>query len=95
MAHGVTRSEIRKVKSIVSLIGKQNLSTLVNTDYQYIRGRHVYVTKTDDNELALSIWDEPKDEKTSHCLFADRISIAALMAAVDYWRLRYPATTQY
>lgn len=53
---------------------------------------YIYVAKSGENQLALSIWDAPRKEKTSHCLFADRISISAYMAAVDYWRPRYQAT---
>ncbi|MDH2901778.1 MAG: hypothetical protein PXY39_12490 [archaeon] len=95
MAPSVTRGELRKVKSIVSLIGEENLGALPNSTYQHARGLHVYVTKTEEHELSLSIWDQPKEEQTSHCLFADRISMSAFMAAVDYWKPRYPRTESY
>jgi hypothetical protein len=90
LSPGVTRSELRKVRSIVSLIGAENLLKLSNASYQCLRGFHIYVAKSGENQLALSIWDAPREETTSHCLFADRISISAYMAAVDYWRPRVP-----
>jgi hypothetical protein len=96
LAPGVTRGELRKVKSIVSLIGEENLEALPNTNYQCRRGRHIYVAKAeDDKALSVSIWDEPKEKKTSRCLFADRISLSAFMAAVDYWKPRYPRAENY
>ncbi|HZW57320.1 MAG TPA: hypothetical protein VFF30_13610 [Nitrososphaerales archaeon] len=90
MAQGVTRSELRKVRAIVTLIGEKNLQSLTTSEYLCLNGLHVYSVKNDDNELMLSIWNEPKEKKTSRCLFADRISISAFMAAVAYWRPRYP-----
>ena len=90
MAPGVTRSELRKIRAIVSLIGEENLQSLTSSDYQCIRGLHVYSMKNEDNELALSVWNEPKEKSTSRCLFADRISVSAFVAAVAYWRPKYP-----
>jgi hypothetical protein len=83
---------LRKVRSIVSLIGQENLLKLTDASYQTVRGLHVYVAKNDeDKELALSIWDSPKEKQSSRCLFADRISKSAFTAALEYWRPRYSA----
>ena|GEM_PF-1598647 len=90
LAPGVTRSELRKVRAIVTLIGEENLSSLTSREYQCINGLHIYSVKNEDNELALSIWNEPKENESSRCLFADRININAFIAAVAYWRPRYP-----
>lgn len=90
MAPGVTRSELRKVRAIVSLIGEENLQSLMTKEYQRIKDLHVYSTKNADNELSLSIWNEPKEKVSSRCLFADRISMSAFVAAVAYWRPKYP-----
>ncbi|MHB8701968.1 MAG: hypothetical protein ACYC7D_13260 [Nitrososphaerales archaeon] len=90
MAPGVTRSELRKVRAIVTLIGEENLESLTIREYQCLNGLHVYSVKNEDNELSLSIWNEPKEKTSSRCLFADRISVNAFVAAVAYWRPRYP-----
>ncbi len=90
MTQGVTRSELRKVKTIVNLIGEDNLLSLPNNQYQCLKGYHVYATKNESNELTLSIWSHPKENTSSRCLFADRISIPAYMAAADYWKPKYP-----
>ncbi|MHB1907856.1 MAG: hypothetical protein ACYCQJ_03165 [Nitrososphaerales archaeon] len=95
MAHGVTRSELRKVRSIVTLIGEENLAMLTRTDYQCVRGLHVYSSKNENGELALSVWDQPKEKESSRCLFADMISVSSFLAAVDYWRPRYPTAQSY
>jgi hypothetical protein len=93
MAQGVTRSELRKVRSIVSLIGEENLQSLSRTEYFSVRGLHIYSVRTEDNQLFLSIWDKPKDSPSSQCLFADRISMPAFNAALEYWRPRYPPSS--
>lgn len=90
MAPGVTRSELRKVRAIVTLIGEENLQSLMANEYQHIRDLHVYSTKNSDDVLSLSIWNEPKEKKSSRCLFADRITMSAFVAAVAYWRPKYP-----
>jgi hypothetical protein len=95
LAQGVTSSELRKVRAIVSLIGEENLASLPNTKYQCVRGLHIYSNRNEDNELSLSIWNEPKEKTSSRCLFADRISLRAFMAAMAYWRPRYPAPVNY
>jgi hypothetical protein len=92
----LTRGELRKVKSIVSLIGHENLEALPEINYECVRGLHVYVAKNEeDGELSLSIWDKPKENQSSRCLFADRISISAFIAAADYWKPRYPPPGSY
>jgi hypothetical protein len=79
------------VKSIADLIGEDKLLSLPYTNYQCLRGLHVYSTRNEEsNELELSIWNQPKDEKSSKCLFADRISVPAFIAGADYWKPRYP-----
>ena len=94
MAQGVTRGELRKVRAIVSLIGEESLPSLPRREYQCVRGLHVYTSKNEDNELSLSIWNEPKEKESSRCLFADRISVPAFNAALEYWRPRYvPSNT--
>ena len=92
MAAGVTRSELRKVRSIVSFIGEENLQSLVQKEYMCLRGLHIYSSKNEDNESSsLTIWNGPKENDSSRCLFADRISVPAFMAAVAYWRPKYPS----
>lgn len=91
MATGATRSELRKVRAIVSFIGEENLESLVQKNYSFLRGLHVYSSKNEDNELSLSIWSGPKEIDSSRCLFADRISVSAFKAAVDYWKPKYPS----
>lgn len=87
LAHGVTRNELRKVKSIVNLIGGDKLLSLPYTQYQCLKGLHVYSNRREEsNELELSIWNQPKEEKDSRCLFADRISVPAFIAGADYWK---------
>ena len=89
VAQGVTRSELRKVRAIVSLIGEENLPSLPRSEYQCLKGLHVYTARNGDNELSLSIWNEPKENQSSRCLFADRIGLPAFNAALEYWRPRY------
>ena len=95
MANGATRSELRKVRAIVSFIGEENLESLVQKNYAFVRGLHVYSSKNEDNELSLSIWNGPKEIDSSRCLFADRISVSAFKAAVDYWRPKYPSPSSF
>jgi hypothetical protein len=96
LSAAITRSELRKVKSIVTLIGQENLAVLPNTDYHCIKGFHIYVAKNEENdELSLSIWDQPKEKQTSHCLFSDKIRISAFYVAIDYWRPRYYLSGPY
>jgi hypothetical protein len=83
---GVTRNELRKVRSIVSLIGKENLASLPVSAYQCLGSLHVYSWLNEDDEIALSIWDEPKESTTSRCLFADKIRVPAFRAALAFWR---------
>ena len=91
MTPGVTRNELRKVRSIATLIGEESLLTLTERNYQCLRGLHVYVSKNQQQrEIAVSIWDAPKEEQTSHCLFSDKISESAFSAALEYWHPRYP-----
>jgi len=89
MAQGVTRTELRKIRAIVALIGQENLYSISSNEYQCVRGLHVYTLKNEDDELALSIWNEPRDNQSSQCLFADRISVHAFNAALAYWKPRY------
>jgi len=86
MAKVVTRSELRKVRSIATIIGQEHLQSLLNTEYKVVNGMYVYSTKNEDKELVISIWSEPKENKSSRCLFSDRIGTEAYMAALDYWR---------
>lgn len=86
MPTGVTRSELRKIRSIATLIGKENLATLPVADYQNLKSLHVYSMTNEENEIALSIWDEPKESTTSQCLFADKIRLPAFNAAVAFWQ---------
>lgn len=86
MPTGVTRNELRKVRSIVSLIGKENLSAIPVATYQCFGNLHVYSSMNDENEIALSIWDEPKESATSRCLFADKIRMPAFEAALAFWQ---------
>jgi len=95
MAQGVTRSELRKVRAIVSLVGEEILDSIPNMSYQCVRGLHIYASKNEDNELALSIWNEPKEKLTSRCLFCDRINLRAFMAAISYWRPKFPSVVNY
>ena len=83
---GVTRNELRKVRSIVTLIGKDNLASLPVSQYQCLGNLHVYSNKNEENEIALSIWDEPKENDTSRCLFADKIRMPAFQAALVFWQ---------
>ncbi|MGH2639491.1 MAG: hypothetical protein ACRDF4_09460 [Rhabdochlamydiaceae bacterium] len=86
MALGIKRQELRKVRSIATLIGKDNLLNVSDSPYLLAGQLHVYSRRDEEeNELQLSIWDEPKDKETSKCLFADRIKINAFHAALDYW----------
>lgn len=82
---GVTRNELRKVRSIVSLIGKENLATISIMQHQCLGSLHVYSATNEDDEIALSIWDEPKESMTSRCLFADKIRVPAFHAALAFW----------
>jgi len=86
LAKIVTRSELRKVRSIATIIGQEHLQSLLNTEYKVVNGMYVYSTKNEDNELVISIWSEPKENKSSRCLFSDRIGKEAFLAALDYWR---------
>ncbi len=95
MAQGVTRSELRKVRAIVTLVGEETLDSIPGMSYQCVRGLHIYASKTEDDELSLSIWNEPKEKLTSRCLFCDRISMKAFTLAISYWRPRYPAVVNY
>ncbi len=66
--------------------------SLSHTEYQCLRGLHVYsVKKEKRNELEMSIWSHPKDEKDSRCLFADTISVAAFIAGAEYLKPRSQA----
>jgi len=95
MAAGATRSELRKVRAIVAFIGEENLESLVQKDYTCLRGLHVYSKRNEDNELSLSIWNGPKEIDSSRCLFADRISVTAFKAAVEYWKPKYPSPSSF
>ncbi|HZW57195.1 MAG TPA: hypothetical protein VFF30_12970 [Nitrososphaerales archaeon] len=86
MPTGVTRNELRKVRSIVSLIGKENLGAIPASTYQCLGNLHVYSSTNEENEIALSIWDEPKESLTSRCLFADKIRVPAFRAALAFWQ---------
>ncbi len=86
MPTGVTRSELRKIRSIVTLIGKENLASIPVSDYRCVRSLHVYSSTNEENEIALSIWDEPKESMTSQCLFADKIRVPAFNAALAFWQ---------
>lgn len=89
MALGIKRQELRKVRSIAMLIGKDNLLSIPESSYLMAGQFHVYSKKNEeDNELQLSIWNEPKDSETSRCLFADRINMRAFQAALDFWGIR-------
>jgi hypothetical protein len=89
MARLVTRSDLRKVRSIASIIGQEHLQALIDTDYKVVNEMHVYSTKTEEGDLVISIWSEPKENKTSRCLFSDTIGLKAFKAALDYWRPSY------
>ena len=86
MAKVVTRGELRKVRSIATIIGQEHLQSLLNSEYKVVNKMYVYSTKNDDKELVISIWSEPRENKSSRCLFSDRIGVDAYMAALDYWR---------
>ena len=92
MALGIKRQELRKVRSIATLIGKDNLSNLSSSSHILAGQLHVYSKRDEEeNELQLSIWSEPKDLETSRCLFADRINMNAFQAALDFWGISRPA----
>ena len=96
LALGIKRQELRKVRSIASLIGKDNLLNISSSSYLLAGHLHVYSKKNEeDNELQLSIWSEPKDSETSRCLFADRINMNSFQAALDFWGItrRTPVST--
>ena len=95
MGQGVTRGELRKIRSIALLIGEENLPSLPRTEYLSVRGLHVYAARNEDNDLTLSIWNEPKENKTSRCLFADCISVRAFRAALEYWKPRHQSTSGF
>jgi len=86
LAKIVTRSELRKVRSIATIIGQEHLQSLLNIEYKVVNGLYVYSSKNDDKELVISIWSEPRENKSSRCLFSDRIGTKAYIAALDYWR---------
>ncbi|MHB1908421.1 MAG: hypothetical protein ACYCQJ_06065 [Nitrososphaerales archaeon] len=89
-----TRVDLRKVKTIISLMGGQHkiaeISSLPAASYRCIGNLHVYVSKeTDGNEFHLSIWDQPKEIGSSRCLFADRMRTATFLQSLSFWRTVY------
>jgi hypothetical protein len=89
LALGIKRQELRKVRSIATLVGKDNLLNIPSSRYLLAGRLHVYSQRNEEeNELQLSIWNEPKDKETSRCLFADRINMNAFQAALDFWGIR-------
>ncbi len=89
MGKVLTRSELRKVRSIATLIGQENLRAIPNSEYLAVAGKHVYCLRKDPLYLSISVWNEPKEKLSSRCLFSDSISITAFIAAVDYWMPDY------
>ena len=85
MSKSLTRSELRKVRSIASLIGQENLRAIPNTEYLAVGGKHVYCLRKDNVYISISVWNEPKEKASSRCLFSDSIRIHAFNAALDYW----------
>jgi hypothetical protein len=76
----------------MNLIGGEEIMSLSHTEYQCLRGLHVYSIRNEESkELELSIWNHPKDEKNSRCLFADRISLTAFIAGAEYLKPRTQA----
>jgi hypothetical protein len=88
-----TRVDLRKVKTIISLMGGQSnigeISLLPMTDYKRIGNLHVYISKNEPNEFHLSIWDRPKEIQTSRCLFADKMRTATFLQSLSFWRTVY------
>jgi hypothetical protein len=89
MGKVLTRSELRKVRSIATLIGQENLRAIPNVEYLAVGGKHVYCLRKDGVYLSISVWNEPKENASSRCLFSDSIRIHAFNAALDYWPPNY------
>lgn len=85
--------DLRKVKTIISLMGGQRnigeISLLPTTDYRCIENLHVYISRNEPNEFHLSIWDQPKESTSSHCLFADRMRTQTFLQSLSFWRTVY------
>lgn len=83
-----TRVDLRKVKTIISLMGGQRniseISLLPVTNYKCIENLHVYVSRNEPNEFHLSIWDQPKKQSSSRCLFADRMRTQTFLQSLAF-----------
>lgn len=71
--------ERKAIYKLFKMIGAAKIPSITKKAHFSTQNLHIYSQKLKtEKQIFVSIWTEPKEKKSSKCIFADKISLNAL-----------------